>query len=483
MQAELISIGDRAVPAVDNWQKAYADILNIGVSPDSANAHTPGLTVDDVASRISTGLAAMTKLHGAKSDQLVVIFNRLPALKESVDVINQKSMQISEDLGSWEGATSVDQNGQLNLSITHPEKGSRNYDLGSLFADISNRATTLLEALPYVAVAVSDRDVAIYVGSTRTVAEHLAQAKSTVSQAKRELKDGETVVANLKKLSDSASTMLKQIEELKTSILATKGTTDTQAAEITQKLAQVDGISQNAGTLQQKIADYQPQFDAFRDQMNERLERFRQFEESSKKAENLNKGRESKIDELTNKADTMIRGATTAGLSKSLEDAKSEYDRRLTRARLYFVGSVVFLLLSALPIAAQLVPGPWQQHFAAAPQVSGELPFLLSALGRLVLVLPAAWACSFFSKDYAELFHLSREYAHKAALAKAVDGFRREAPRYEQEITGSVFLEIQENPGTRKAPSAAKPNNPIIEELIEKARSILKQSAATPPNA
>jgi len=130
---------------------------------------------------------------------------------------------------------------------------------------------------------------------------------------------------------------------------------------------------------------------------------------------------------------------------------------------------VGFLLVSALPIAAQLIPGPWQPLLAqSANGPAADAGPWLAALGKLIIMLPATWATAFFAGNYAELFHLSREYAHKAALAKSIDGFQREAPQYKEEIVGGVFLEIQDNPGSRKAPRAATPQNPITQKFFER---------------
>ncbi|MDP3438565.1 MAG: hypothetical protein Q8R95_03100, partial [Azonexus sp.] len=252
-------------------------------------------------------------------------------------------------------------------------------------------------------------------------------------------------------------------------VASTKGEVDVNAAEIIQKLAQVREVSKDADTLQQKVTAFASQFEAFDSQMKSRLHLFNEFELATKEGQRLNEGREQKVQEIIDKADTMIRGATTAGLSKSLEDTKDDYEKRLKHTQWYFLGSVVLLLVCVLPIAAQLIPGPWQLHFA--PVQNGALaesaPWL-SALGKFILVLPATWATAFFARNYSELFHLSREYAHKAALAKAIDGFKREAPTYAQEIVSSVFMEIQDNPGSRRAPEPARPENPVTKKFLDK---------------
>ena len=50
---------------------------------------------------------------------------------------------------------------------------------------------------------------------------------------------------------------------------------------------------------------------------------------------------------------------------------------------------------------------------------------------------------------------MEREYAHKAALAKSVDGFKRQTLKYAEEITAEVFMEIRTNPASRAGPEPA----------------------------
>jgi hypothetical protein len=65
--------------------------------------------------------------------------------------------------------------------------------------------------------------------------------------------------------------------------------------------------------------------------------------------------------------------------------------------------------------------------------------------------------------------HLEREYAHKAALAMSVDGFKRQAPKYEEEITAEVFMEIRTNPANRAGPEpAAHPLYDVLSKVVSK---------------
>lgn len=475
MQPELNTLGERAVQVLEAWQSAYAAVQGAGVAGDSPSAHTPGTTIADLNTRTTGALAALTRLRDAGPERLELIAQRLQALKAALDTIEAHSKSVSTTLEPWIGATSTDRNGHLQLAMQHAERGSQNFDLGSPLSAVAQQVAIALDAIPYVSQVMGDEGIPMFSGLARAAEQNLAEARSAAAGAAKELASGTAAVLELKGLSEQASQLVRQIQELLSAGTTQKTTVDANAAEIVQKLAQAREVSKDADTLQQRVTSFASQFEAFETQMKARLQQFSDFEAGTKEAQRLNGEREQKITELIDKADTMIRGATTAGLSKSLEDTKDLYEKRLAETQRYFLLSVGFLLLSSLPIAAQLVPGPWQQYFipAASGAVTDSAPWL-SAFGKLILVIPGTWATAFFASNYAELFHLSREYAHKAALAKAIDGFQREAPAYKEEIVGSVFMEIQDNPGSRKAPQPATPQNPVSKKFLEKVLEAIK---------
>lgn len=475
MQPELMNIGDATVRALQQWQDAYAAIAAVGVEV-TAPTQPPGTTLEDTGIRTTAALSAVSRLKGASREQLELLGHRLPTLKSAMDQVETQSQAITTTLGQWQGATATDRNGQLNLQLNHPDKGATNFDLGGVLAAIHAQVSTLLDALPFIALVAADESVPLFAGLARSASEHLAQAQLAAREAQKAKQQGTSKVSDLEGLLSQAGEHADQVQSVLSSVTTTKGTTEQQAAEVTQKLVQVREVSKDADVLQQRVSGFAAQFEAFEAQMKARLEQFSLFEAETQEAQRLNQAREAKIDELTTKADTMIRGATTAGLSKSLEDTKDDYEERLARTQWFFLGSVVFLLVSALPIAAQLIPGPWQTLMVPSSNGNGAAdagPWL-AALGKLILMLPGTWATAFFASNYAELFHLSREYAHKAALAKAIDGFKREAPEYTQEIVGGVFMEIQDNPGSRKAPRAATPQNPVTQKFLEKVLAAIR---------
>jgi len=345
MQPELENIGDGAVKALQQWQTAYAAIQGVGVDI-AAQTPTPGTTLEDTGIRTTGALSAVSRLRGVGKEQLELLGHRLATLTSAVEQVENQSQAITTTLGQFLGATSTDRNGQLNLQLNHPERGcSTNFDLGAILASINQHVSTLLDALPFIALVAGDESVPLFTGLARN-----ASFRATCA---------------------------------------------------------------GAGS------------------------RPRRQESSAARTQNGYRPRRS-----------VEHGGST---------------------RVVFLGSVDFLLVSALPIAAQLIPGPWQPLLAqSANGNAADAGPWLAALGKLIIMLPATRTTAFFAGNYAELFHLSREYAHMAALAKSIDGFQREAPQYKEEIVGGVFLEIQDNPGSRKAPRAATPQNPVTQKFLER---------------
>lgn len=475
MQPELLTVGERAIQVNETWTEAYTAIQGVGVTLDATTGQIPGMTLAEINSRTVAALASLATLRGAEPAKLELIAHRLPACKSAIDAIETHASAIARALEPLQGASATNRNGNLNLQLQHPEKGAQNFDLGSPLTNIAQQVSALLDQLPYVAHATGEEGADVFAGLARNAEASVNQLKSAAEQAAKELASAKAAVADLNKLAEAGVQLSKQLQDLLTNAASQKTAVDTNAAEVEQKLARVREVSKDADTLHQRVTGFSSQFEAFETQMKARLEQFSAFEAATKEAERINGEREAKINGLIDKADTMIRGATTAGLSKSLDDAGGLYETRLDKAQTYFLVSATVLLVCTLPIAAQLIPGPWQQYFT--PQSSGangDVAVWLSALGKLILVIPATWATAFFATNYAELFHLSREYAHKAALAKAIDGFKREAPEYAQEIVGSVFMEIQDNPGSRKAPNPARPENPVTKKFLEKVFEAIK---------
>lgn len=475
MHSDLKNLGERATKTLAAWAKAYATIVAAGVSKEATNGKIPGQKLSEVFERVSLALTTATALSSSTVERLELIAPRLLGIKNSLDSIDAHIGNIQSTLGPYEGGTAADQNGHLQVQLKSPAGQATNYDLGTPLVEVNKAAHSILDAYPYIALVKGEQAADVFAAISKASVGSVQEIQAAIAEVKEQKTEGSAVLGEIKSAAAEATQLAKRIQEALQEVGAHKSAVETNAAELEQKLARVREISKDADTLQQRVEGFSSQFAAFDSQMSSRLEQFAEFEANIKTVEERQRAREKTIDELTAKADTMIRGATTAGLSKSLDDAKQVYEERLGKAQKYFIWSAIALFICTLPLAGQLIPGPWQQYFA--PSSSGDANQVgpwLAAIGKVIFLIPATWATAFFASNYAELFHLSREYAHKAALAKSIDGFKREAPEYAQEIVGSVFMEIQDNPGSRKAPPAATPQNPITKKFLERVLEAIK---------
>lgn len=469
MLQDISEVGKKAGEILTSWAQVYAAIQTAKVDVTTAGSNISGLTIAEASQRIAQALGVAARLQDVAPEQGASIAHRASAIGTALENIRNQVNSILANIELQADADSATVNNALHIQFNNPAKGNPAFDLGAPMAAILAQCVTLFDFEPAIAGVLGDAATPLFGSIVNSIGDQLSEAKESASAAGKELGKTKKIAEQQKALADNSQAVVQQIEALLSAAAIQKSSIDSGAAEIEQKLARAREISKDADALQQRVDGFTAQFEAFETQMKARLTQFADFEHAITESRKLNDERELSIDELTVKADTMIRGATTAGLSKSLDDAKDFYEKRLNITQRYFLLSVTFLLFCTLPIAAQFMPGPWQASFA--PQPNGALtdtaPWL-AALGKLMLLIPATWATAFFAGNYAELFHLSREYAHKAALAKAIDGFKREAPTYAEEIVSSVFMEIQDNPGTRKAPATATPQNPVAEKFFDK---------------
>jgi hypothetical protein len=184
----------------------------------------------------------------------------------------------------------------------------------------------------------------------------------------------------------------------------------------------------------------------------------------------------------------MLEGATVAGLASSFLEAKSELNRQLNSARWSFYFGILFLFISSIPlIAFVFLP-------IIAPILVSQIPALESVaqllvadndvtgwqyigqvLARFVILLPAAWFVSFSAIRHSSLFRLREHYAYKYSMAVAVEGFRKQAPEYENEVTALVLEQLAFNPTDKLIPSKwikeGMAPTPVLSALVRRIRS------------
>lgn len=432
------------------WGVLHDLLINGGYDVASARASIGGQSVQSFARRADLVFEGLIALRPSDNDsaQASAVCTRAPEIRQATQAFTANATSLINTLRSnWREAVSFkDTNGNFAVQVTQ-EDGSAitNIDMSGNFqpmdAALGQLATHFALLIPmFRAEAVGDL-------SQRAAAlnDLVREMDKLRDQAKR-IADGATASASVIDVKEKeVQSLVTQAEALLAKITAHQLQATTDASSVTTLVEKIKTVGASADTLEKMVSGHTSSVEAFQKQIDARNADFEKFQADTKTANQANSEREAEIKRLIRESDAMVSGSTTAGLAKSMEVTRARYEERMTSARQGFYVAVVLLVVSAAPLVMHLVPGLLGSWSAGATKESDG--GLYGFVGRIFLLLPATWLTAFFAKSYASFFDLEREYAHKAALAMSVDGFKRQAPKYQEEITAEVFLEIRNNPG------------------------------------
>lgn len=92
---------------------------------------------------------------------------------------------------------------------------------------------------------------------------------------------------------------------------------------------------------------------------------------------------------------------------------------------------------------------------------------VLAGLGsRGLLILPALLLAGFAAHRHSALFRLREEYSHKYSMAASVQGFKIQAPSFQEPIAAAVFTELLHNPAATMDKLQSANRNGFVDKLI-----------------
>ena len=137
-------------------------------------------------------------------------------------------------------------------------------------------------------------------------------------------------------------------------------------------------------------------------------------------------------EKLVHQCEEAYRITTSTGLAGAFDQRA----KRLSTSMWWWV----FLLVGALAIAsflgAQRVQILSTELSRPAPQMSAVAVHILLAIFTIAAPVWLAWLAT---KQIGQRFRLSEDYAFKASVAKAYEGYRREAARIDQDMEARLF--------------------------------------------
>lgn len=228
-----------------------------------------------------------------------------------------------------------------------------------------------------------------------------------------------------------------------------------QLAKTTEQAASIDQTRLKASELEVNIEASHDALSLFERQMQDREARFATGEKALNEVTAALTAKNHTIDELNLKADQMLSLATVAGLASNFGDMKNTLTQELKWAGYAFYGAITFLFISAIPLFALIMlplAKPLLEYnfpgiiIVEQTHPEGHWQYLGQVIGRILILFPAIWLVRFTSIRYSSLFRLREHYAYKYSMAVAVEGFKKQAPEYGQEITAMVLEQLAFNP-------------------------------------
>ncbi|WP_024460746.1 hypothetical protein [Marinimicrobium sp. LS-A18] len=147
-----------------------------------------------------------------------------------------------------------------------------------------------------------------------------------------------------------------------------------------------------------------------KDEINARKEHLDEFK----------KKQELKYRTLNEEIESLLPGATSAGLASAYYELKKSFDEPIKNYSRLFYASIATLMLVALISITQ--EAGWL--YVRFVDVTNFSKLFSNILYKLPIIIPVLWLTLFASKRRSESLRLQQEYAHKEALAKSYQNFK-----------------------------------------------------------
>lgn len=420
METRLVSIGDLVAPLLD------------GVDSD--------LTPLTFVTQLRASLEQLTSQIESANAQLDGIASNggISTIPEDQGVLTSANGQASWNFAKWTRATL----GAIDNVLSH------------FFLIRSSRNDTL--AVSFDSTIAEQR---------RLLEVHRAQFGDLIKRLSDASAELEAIAKLRKTLEETAS----EAEASRSETEKSRKNVAEYEAEATQKLATLRELSMQADKLAATVQGFQTQFDQFQQKLEERDQN---FVEGKEKLDELNASiaeKKKEIERINRQAEDMLKGATVAGLASTFGALRDRLTSEVNWARGGFYLSICVLGLSVLPLAVYVVPGfTLGGLFALTPTVN-EFE-IGQVIVRALLLIPAAWLTKFAAARHASLFRLREHYAYKYSIATSVEGFKKQAPSFEEGIAAAAFHELTFNPADRMEISGQDVShpNPIMEWFLKK---------------
>ncbi|PSJ60469.1 hypothetical protein [Kumtagia ephedrae] len=451
-------------------------------------------SVSQIVARIQSAVGIIAEFGKATRADLVpalVLSNLQQSITDCVTAIDTL-IKLVENLVQSQGGLLT-----FNYTNFHAQtKNGQSHNMEGQFLALFNASETFLQRFFESLYILKPRASYSFQAAASGLSSVIDNANDNLTALKNSLKKVTVSEQSLKSKEDEATSHLEEIKRLKTDGDADRKTIADYLAQATQQKASVQALHDEAVKLDSSVKAYQTAFDQFQKQLDEREETFTEGTANLAALIAMFEGQRTSVEELIKRSEQMLASATVSGLASNFSTMTEKLTSELWWARFAFYIGILFLTVSALPLLAFVImplaapfiqfyfPGVTIPAIEIAPSgAQNGWQYLGQVLARITILLPAAWFVSFAAIRHSSLFRLREHYAYKYSMAVAVEGFKQQAPSYDQEIAALVLEQLAFNPADKLIPSkdireGKAPG--IAGYLLEKIRARVEPPLATP---
>jgi hypothetical protein len=134
---------------------------------------------------------------------------------------------------------------------------------------------------------------------------------------------------------------------------------------------------------------------------------------------------------LNEEIESLLPGATNAGLATAYRDMKKSFDKPIKNAGRVFYASISILIVASIVLATTKI-GWFYIEFI---EIKDWTTVMRSIAYKLPFYGPIVWLAYFATKRRSEAQRLQQEYAHKEALASSYNNYKKQIEELDQKDT------------------------------------------------
>jgi len=231
--------------------------------------------------------------------------------------------------------------------------------------------------------------------------------------------------------------LMKEVRELRSKVRSLAARSQAVEPSIERLQAMADSIvsahdaAVRLPTDLQELEESQQQISKIVTSASERDETIRKFTEASERSSERLSTSAAEAEKIIAQCEAAIRASTAVGLAGAFHDRAESLRKSLWP---WVVGLIGALLVGA-------IVGGWQLHQLSESIQASTAPTIVwtrIAVSLLSVGAPV-WFAWLSTKQIGQRFRLAEDYAYKASISKAYEGYRREAAQLDEDFQKRLF--------------------------------------------